>query len=159
MQRLIAVLCTLAVSIAFTPAVSAAEVPEPARAASVVEYYYSDAGTPVLMEFKLCNGVHQDGPEKHECLEEIEPSAVESGTEVYLWMKFLVPREAEASILTQINNKGITRRTFNRDLGGAIRYRTWHRATFESTGTWEVAVLHEGADEVTKLHSVTLNVK
>lgn len=158
MRRLIAVLCTIP-ALVFASTLAAAEPPEPASANAVVEYYYSDAGRPVLMDFKLCNGVYEDGPDKHDCLEELDPAAIETGTEVYLWMKFLVPRDAEAGILTQLNHKGVTRRTFNRDLGGALRYRTWHKATFEQAGTWEVAVLYEGADGVEKLHSATLNVK
>lgn len=159
MRRLIAVLSTLIPALAFAPAAAAAEVPEPGQANSVVEYYYSDAGKPVLMEFKLCNGVHQQGPDQHECLEEIAPSAVEAGTEVFLWMKFLVPRDAEADILTQLNHQGVTRRTFTCELDGAVWFRTWHTATFESTGTWEVAILYETADGVDRLHSATLNVK
>lgn len=159
MQRLIAVLSTIALGLAIAPAARAVEAPDPETANSVVEYYYSDAGTPVLMEFKLCTGVYDEGPDEHECLEEVDPSAVESGSEVYLWMKFLVPQDTEATILTQLNHKGVTRRTFNRDLGGAVRYRTWHTTTFEKAGTWEVAVFHEGAQDVEKLHSVTLNVQ
>ena len=159
MQRLNAVLCTFCLSCLLMPATTLAEPPEPDAADRVVEYYFSDAGAPVLMDFELCSGVYEEGPDKNDCLETLDPASIEAGTEVYLWMKFLVPRDATASILTQLNHKGVTRRTFNRDLEGAIRYRTWHVARFENTGTWEIAVFHEGPDDVTKLRSVSINVK
>ncbi|HKK06041.1 MAG TPA: hypothetical protein VKA50_09350 [Gammaproteobacteria bacterium] len=158
MNRAITVLCTLVPSVVLAPAAFAAP-PSPADANRVVEYYYSDAGAPVLMNFKLCSGVYEEGPDKNNCLEELDPKSIEQGTDVYIWMKFLVPRDAKASILTQLNHKGITRKTFNRDLDGAIRYRTWHTTQFESPGQWEVAVFHEGVNDVEKLQSITVNVK
>lgn len=146
-------------TLALAPVALAADAPDPEAANRVVEYYYSDAGDPLLMELELCSGIYEEGPDKNECLETLDPKAIERGSEVYVWMKFLVPRDAQAEILTQLNRNGVTRRTFNRTLDGAIRYRTWHVAQFDSAGSWEIAVYHEGVDDVRLLRTVSIEVK
>lgn len=159
MKRSTALFSSLALSLALLPTTVAAETPSASEARSVVNYYYSDATAPVLMDFKLCAGVHEEGPDQHNCTEELDADAIEADTDVHIWMNFMVPRDATASILTQLNHDGITRRTFTRDLNGAIRYRTWHTASFGSTGDWEITVLHEGDDEVARLTSQSITVR
>ncbi len=152
-------LALFALSLMLLPAAHAADKPPAEAANRVVDYYYGDANEPLLLAFKLCKGVHEQGPQKHNCTEELDRESIDTGTTVYLWMKYLVPREANATVLTQLNHKGITRQTFNRDLDGALRYRTWHRATMDSAGQWEISVFHEQGDGVTKLHSSVVEVE
>ncbi len=137
----------------------AADKPSPEAANRVVDYYYSDAQEPILMAFKLCEGVHEEGPQKHDCTEEVSPDAVAAGEPITLWMKYLVPRDASAQVLTQLDRDGITRQTYSRELEGALRYRTWHRTTLERTGEWTIDVFHEGKGEVTRLHSSRIQVQ
>lgn len=159
MTPLMRTVAALAVLLPGTAALAAPPPPDPEIANSIVEYYYSDASAPVLMELEVCAGVHEKGPEEHDCTETLDPKGIAAGTDVYLWMKFLVPRDATADVLTQLNRGGITRRTFHRELGGALRYRTWHKVSFDDTGDWEVVVLHEGDDGVAKLRTVKLEVE
>lgn len=159
MKRSTALFNSLVLSLVLVPVTTNAEAPPSSEADRVINYYYSNAAIPVLMEFKLCSGVHDEGPNQHNCMEELDANAIEAGSEVHIWMKFLVPRDATPSILTQLNHDGITRRTFNRDLSGAIRYRTWHTARFDNTGSWEIVVLNEGTDEVVRLASESITVR
>jgi len=148
----------LTFALAVPVAAQGADKPGAETASRVVDYYYSDATDPILLSFQLCAGVHDEGPNENNCTETLDPQSIEPGEPVYLWMKFLVPRDASATVLTQLDHKGLTRQTFSRDLGGALRYRTWHRATIDRTGEWEIKVFHEGQDEVTQLHSTVVEV-
>ncbi len=159
MQRRKMVWATLTLALAIAPMAHGAGKPSPDEASKVMDYYYSDASEPLLVDFKLCESVHQEGDEKHNCKNEIDRGQVEAGSEVYLWMKYLVPREASATVLTQLNHDGITRRTYRRELDGALRYRTWHTTQFKDTGKWEVSIFHEASDGVRKLFSTVLKVQ
>lgn len=139
-------------------AASAVEAPTGAEADRTVEYYYSDAQDPVLMDFRVCTDVQDEGDGKHDCTSTVDTAALTEGEEVVLWMKFLVPREATPKILMQVDHKGVTRDTFERTLSGAIRYRTWNRVKLTRDGTWKVRVFHETEDDVRELYSGSLEV-
>lgn len=143
---------------ALAPAAFAADPPTGAEANRTVAYYYSDAQQPVLMDFRVCSEVQEQGDGKHDCKSTVDKTALVEGEEVVLWMKFLVPREASPTILMQVDQDGITRDTFERTLGGAIRYRTWNRVQLSRDGTWKVRVFHETEDEVRELYSGSLEV-
>lgn len=136
----------------------AASAPSGEAANTVVEYYYSDATRPVLMDFRICAAIHEEGDEKHNCKDEIQVSDLTEGSEAYLWMKFLVPQEAEPRILMQVSHKGITRDTFNSKISGAIRYRTWNKVVFSRGGDWTAQIFYEEGDDVTELFSRTIKV-
>ena len=137
----------------------AVEAPSPDTAASVVDYYYSDASQPVLIDFKLCQGVHEEGENKHNCKNEISEGELHEGMQAYLWMKFLVPREASPQILMQVSHKGVTRDTMKRQLDGAVRFRTWNVVELSRSGDWQAQVFHESGDDVTEIFSRTLKVE
>lgn len=147
-------------ALAVSATATAAEVPSSDAANSVVNYYYSDQSQPVLMDFKVCSELYEEGENKHNCKEEVPPEELTKGTQAKLWMKFLVPRAASPRVLMQINHKGITRDSMNRELDGAIRYRTWNTVDFSRTGDWDVQIFFENEDqEVTEVFSRTLEVK
>lgn len=150
---------TAMATFAISVGAAAAQPPSGEAANSVVDYYYSDASQPVLMEFKVCKGVYEKGQNQHNCKEEIPEGKLREGMRAYLWMKFLVPRQASPRVLMQLNHKGITRDTMNRELDGAVRYRTWNVADFSRSGDWVAQVFHESEDDVTELFSRTLKVQ
>lgn len=151
-------LMSLCAVFAIAPVAVAAEVPSPNEANKVVEYYYSDAKEPVLMEFKICEAIHEDGDEKNNCKGELASGDIPEGTKAYLWMKFLVPGDAAPGILMQLNHKGITRDTYSRNLTGSVRYRTWHSVEFSKAGDWDIQIFYEGEDDVKELYSSTVKV-
>ncbi len=150
---------TFAVLLALLGAPAAAAEPPASDAANrTIEYYYSDAQRPVLMAFRVCRDVHEEGDNRHDCTQAIDTATLTEGSEIVLWMKFLVPRDAAPKILMQVDQDGITRDTFERTLSGAIRYRTWNRVQLSRDGTWQVRVFRETEDEVHELHAATLEV-
>gem|GEM_PF-1531251 len=158
MMKWIAAIAATMMTVAFLPAARAADAPTGVEANQVVDYYFSDATTPIVLAVKLCEDIYKDGPEKNNCNGEIDPANVEPGTTAYVWMKLLVPHGASAKILAQVNNKGVTRDTYDRAVPGALRYRTWMRTTFGQAGKWEIRIYDESGDSLTELYSAAVQV-
>src|SRR5690348_7779791 len=61
---------------------------------STWDYFYKGQGQgPVLVETKLCTEVPNEGPNKFECMTELNPSdGIKAGTTVMLWQTYLVPK-------------------------------------------------------------------
>jgi hypothetical protein len=154
-------LITLCVSLgiaAATPAVHADRAPSSRDTRQVVEYYYSDAEQPVLMDFGLCRGIHNEGPDRYECREPLSESELTAGMRVYAWMKFLVPRGATPSIMLRIDHDARTRDTWTRRLEGAVRFRTWHAVDLDRPGRWRMEVFHANGGDPLRLFSRTVRI-
>jgi len=124
--------------------VSAQDKPTPAEAKKVIDYYFHGKGKGVVpMSYLLCEEVHDQGEEKHNCKVELDEKTLKKGQEAYLWMNFLVPAGDEAKLLLQFRRKGMVRKTSNVTLGGATRYRTWKRLPTDTPGDWQVKIIQE----------------
>lgn len=124
--------------------VHAQDRPTPAEAKKVIEYYYHGKGKGVVpMAYQLCDQIHEQGEEKHNCKSTISDAKLKQGEEGYLWMNFLVPAGDEAKILLQFRRNGMVRKTSNVTLAGATRYRTWKRLPTDTPGEWQVNIIQE----------------
>lgn len=141
-----------------TPAADAAAVPSSREARQVIEYYYSTAEQPVLMDFRLCRGIHDSGADRYECREPLGENQLAPGMRVYAWMKFLVPRGATPSIMLQVDHDARTRDTWTRRLEGAVRFRTWHEVHLDRRGRWRMEVYHDTDGEPVRLFSRTVRI-
>lgn len=140
------------------PVTHADKAPSSRDTQQVIEYYYSDAEQPVLMDFRLCRGIDDDGPDRYECRGALSESELTTGMRVYAWMKFLVPRDASPSIMLRIDHDARTRDTWTRRLQGAVRFRTWHVVDFDRPGRWRMEVYHANGDDPLRLFSRTVRI-
>jgi hypothetical protein len=141
-----------------TAAAHAANAPSSRDTRQVVDYYYSDAEQPVLMDFRLCRDIHDAGPDRYECDGALAERELAAGMRVYAWMKFLVPRRAAPSIMLQVDHEARPRDTWTRQLEGAVRYRTWHAVELNRPGRWRMEVYHANGDDPVRLFSRTLRI-
>ncbi len=131
--------------------------PTPAEIKKVLDFYYAEApSSPVLVEIHVCSEVGTEGEHKNECIETVAADAIEVGKADYLWMNFMVPRQAgDQQLLVQFNHDGVTRLTRQISLSGAIRYRTWKKFELDRPGKWSVKILHDtpqGSAEIEALY-------
>ncbi len=140
------------------PAAHANKVPSSRDTRQVIEYYYSDARQPVLMDFRLCRGVHQNGADRYECREPLSESDLAPGMRVYAWMKFLVPQRATPRVMLRIDHDAQTRDTWTRQLEGAVRFRTWYPVQIDRAGRWRMEVYHATGDDRVRLFSRTVRI-
>lgn len=136
------------------------EKPTPDEARKVIDYYYHGKGKgAVLMDLAICEKVGQEeGPDKNECLDSVNPGQIQQGQELHLWMNYLVPLNDSADIILAFSRKGKVRRTANIKLGGATRYRTWKRIPTDKAGQWTVSILQELEDQDLELGSMQFTV-
>ena len=134
-------------------------LPTGPQADEVVDYVYSDASRPVLMDFGLCRGIHRNGERKYGCKDPLAESEIKAGMKVYAWMKFLVPRNAQPRIQLRIDHDGIRRDTFTRVLEPAVRYRTWHEVQVGKNGHWRFEVFHVEGARPERLYSRSITVR
>ena len=126
---------------------------------NVLSYYYGgNESTPVLVEFKLCEDVHREGSDKHNCNNELDQSSLEVGESVYAWMNFIVPREERGEILMQFKHNGVIRGARKANVHGAIRYRTWRKVQFSRAGEWKIPILYDNTLDINEIDTVTLTV-
>lgn len=152
-----ATLFCLGIVAAISPA-HADNVPSSRNTRQVIEYYYSDAEQPVLMDFRLCRGIHDDGVDRYECRDPLSESELTPGMRVYAWMKFLVPQGATPSVMLRIDHEARTRDTWTRQLEGAVRFRTWRAVELDRPGRWRMEVYHADGDAPVRLFSRTVRV-
>jgi len=126
----------------------------------IFNYYdngYSLGAT--LANYRVCNDIHREGPDKNNCTEEVAGNQIETNQPAYLWMLLMVPDNTEnEKVLLQFNYKGVTRRVKTHPINGAFRYRTWSKIKFDRAGEWVVKVLQESNDNVTSLGELVINV-
>ncbi len=175
MVRLIFSTLTLFIFAMVPGMIFAQDIPTPDEALRVVDFYYNGKGNGViLMESKICKGVHREGSLKNECKNEIiefgemkaDGSApgifhkIKKGDSAYIWMTYLVPMGAEEKIFLRYNFKGATKSTSSKmSIKNSIRYRTWRKFTPNSKGIWEVEVFHDSTSGPIKLSSFELTVE
>lgn len=112
-----------------------------------------------LVNYRLCQEIHREGPEKNNCAEEITGNKLATGQSAYLWMLFMVPRTTEKQkVLLQFNYKGVTRRVKHHSISGSFRYRTWSKIQFDRPGEWVIHVLQETDDNVKELGELLVTV-
>ncbi|MFA0465410.1 hypothetical protein AB4524_00730 [Vibrio breoganii] len=112
-----------------------------------------------MYDFKLCESIIKQGPEKNNCEKEIDPNNVVVGDNALVWMAYLVPKgESVDNILVQSSMNGLTRESHQVKVEGSIRYRTWKPVTFTKAGQWQVTVI-EDADQVNLLKQIDVTVK
>lgn len=140
------------------PAAHANKVPTSHETRQVIEYYYGDARQPVLMDFRLCRGIHDDGAERYECRGPLSESELAVGMRVYAWMKFLVPQRATPRVMLRVDHEASTRDTWTRQLEGAVRFRTWHPVQLDRPGRWRMEVYHATGDDPVRLYSRTVRI-
>ena len=111
------------------------------------------------MDMTVCEKIGtEDGPDKNECLDSVNPSQIELNQELYLWMNYLVPLNDAADIILSFSRKGKVRRTANIKLAGATRYRTWKKIPTDKAGQWTVSILQELEDQDLELGSMQFTV-
>lgn len=127
---------------------AAQERPTAEETRRVVAYYFEGQGSgAILMDHVLCQEIGQEGPDKNQCLDTINPSQVSQGQELYLWMNFLVPSEDSADVLIAFSRNGKVRRTASVKLSAATRFRTWKKIPTNKPGQWSVSVTQELGDK------------
>lgn len=143
---------------AATSATHAGKVPSSRETREVIDYYFSDAEQPVLMDFRLCRAIHDDGPGRYDCQEPLSERDLAPGMRIYAWMKFLVPQTATPTIMLQIDHNARTRDTWKRQLDGAVRFRTWHAVELDGSGRWRLEVYHADGGDPVRLYSRTVRI-
>lgn len=138
----------------------AEEKPTPDEARKVIDYYYHGQGKgAILMDLNICEKVGQEeGPDKNECLGNVDPGQIQLNQELNLWMNFLVPFKDTSDILLAFSRKGKVRHTANIKLNGATRYRTWKRIPTDKAGQWTVSILQELENQDIELGSLQFTV-
>lgn len=160
--RLLALSLVAALALPVTSASAQDSPPKPPSkaAASVIDFYYNGQGQGVVLaKARICEEVPREGDQKYSCVGETDPGTVKSGTTYALHMIYLVPRdESIDNILVQYNRGGITRDTDQVSVSGSIRYRTWEQFTFDTTGDWQIKILHDRAGGVETLQTLDVTV-
>ena len=119
------------------------------EARKVIDYYYNGKGQgAVLMDLKICGGIgQQEGVDKNECLNKVDPARIQTDQELFLWMNFLIPLDDTADVIVAFSRSGKVRRTSSIKLTTATRYRTWKRIPTDKAGQWSISFLQELADK------------
>lgn len=156
--KALAIALAAAGATAAIPAAHADRVPSSRDTRQVIEYYYSGAEQPVLMDFRLCRGIHDDGTDRYECRDPLSESELTAGMRIYAWMKFLVPQGAAPSITLRVDHDAKTRDTWTRQLEGAVRFRTWRAVELDRPGRWRMEVYHAAGGDPVRLFSRTVRI-
>jgi hypothetical protein len=125
---------------------------------STWEYFYKGQGQgPVLVDAKLCTEVAKEGPNKFECIAEVNLNeGVKAGTSVMLWQAYLVPQGDTEDLMVQVKQGNTVRET--RDVkvkGEGWRSRQWTGVRLNKPGSWTVSVLR--GDETIKEIPIKVN--
>jgi hypothetical protein len=129
------------------------------------DYFYKGQGSgPVLVETKLCSEVAKEGPNKFECVTEVNPAdGVKANTRgLLLWQAYLVPQgDAVEDLRVQVKQGNTVRETKDVKVSGTgWRARYWTGVSFNKPGTWSIVVLRapqEGPEQVLKTIDVKVN--
>jgi hypothetical protein len=126
------------------PAATPANKPSADGVRDTWNYFYKGQGQgPVLVEAKLCTEVAKEGPNKFECIAELDPAGgVKAGTTVMLWQSYLVPQGDSIEDLSVQVKQGTTVRE-TKDVkvkGDGWRSRQWTGVRLNKPGSWTVSV-------------------
>ena len=123
------------------------------------EYFYKGQGQgPVLVEARLCTEVPKDGPNKFECIAEVNPNeGVKAGTNVMLWQAYLVPQgDSIEDLMVQVKQGNTVRETKDVKVKGeGWRARQWTDVRLSKPGNWTVSVIR--GDQTLKEIQVKVN--
>jgi len=135
----------VALMILITPLTALAQGrPTAEEVRKVINFFYEGEHGAVLIDVKICRGVHDDGEMKHECKDDITRETIQVDEEVLVWMNFFAPLNKKQNILIQFNKNGVTRDTKELAITGATRYRSWLKFKPSSAGRWEVKIYYDG---------------
>lgn len=119
---------------------------------STWDYFYKGQGQgPVLVEARLCTEVAKEGPNKFECIAEVNPSeGVKAGTNVMLWQAYLVPQgDSIEDLMVQVKQGNTVRETKDVKVkGDGWRARQWTGVRLNKPGNWTVSIMR--GDETLK---------
>ncbi len=133
---------------------AAQDRPSPEEARRFLEFYYNGEGV-VLAEVQICTEVPREGERQYECVGEVAPDAVQTGTNYALRMVYVVPQDVdEETIIVQYNRGGVTREVDEVTVSGSIRYRTWTQFNLRQPGAWQFQILRDAGDDVETLHTL-----
>ena len=110
----------------------------PAKAVKeVVDYFYSgQKDGPILTDSKLCKSI-----KTLECEQPIEPSAVQLGDLIHVWMQFFVPKGGVYDdIMVEYTHEGVPRNLNAHKVEGSIRYRTVDKYKIDKPGKWTITI-------------------
>jgi hypothetical protein len=123
------------------------------------EYFYKGQGQgPILVEAKLCTEVAKEGPNKFECIAEVNPNeGVKANTSVMLWQAYLVPQgDSIEDLMVQVKQGTTVRETKDVKVKGeGWRARQWTGVRLNKPGNWTVSVMR--GDETLKEIQVKVN--
>jgi len=145
---------------AAAPAAPAVNKPSAEAVKDTWNYFYKgkDQG-PVLVEAKVCTEVAKDGPNKFDCLTEVDPAVgvKANATGLMLWQSYLVPQGAVVEdIMVQTKQGTTVRETKDVKLKGeGWRTRQWTGLRLNKPGNWTVAILR--GDQVLQEIQVKVN--
>ena len=82
--------CILGFLLICLPALAfAQDRPTPKEARKVIDYYYHGKGKgAILLDYTLCQEIHEKGAKQYECKQKITDGKVKKGQEAFLWMSF-----------------------------------------------------------------------
>ncbi len=138
----------------------AVDKPTGAEAKKIIDYYVEGQGQgAILVDYKLCHEVSQEGPKKNDCLLSISNLELDSREGTYLWMNFLIPAGDEAKILLSFSRNGRIRKVIDFTLTGAFRFRTWKKIPIDKSGMWSIQISQELPDKDIDLAKLKYSVK
>ena len=127
--------------------------PDGATAKSVLDYYFNGSDV-VLLEYNFCASIQDT-----ECVNPVDPKAVASGTEAFLWMNFMVPKPVVSNLFIQFQRKGRTLVTSEVTIQDSIGYRTWIPLPTDKSGDWKVVVEQEKAQGYEGVTNLAYTIK
>ena len=141
-------------------AATAQERPSADDVRRVVDYYYRGQGQGVVLaQHFLCAEVSTEGTDKNECRLKHDSPVVNLGSEVLLWMNFLVPSGDDGDLLLLFSRQGRVRHTASITVKGAIRFRTWKKIPTDKAGDWTVTILQELGESDLELATLSYQVE
>lgn len=120
--------------------------------------HYNNGTELVLVDYKFCSDIAREGENKNECVDTLDPMTFAKGDKVYLWMNFMVPKNAAAKVLVQFSKSGRTMKARDINLTGSLRYRTWALIQTTKAGDWKIAIDQEVGDDFTAISALDYKV-
>jgi hypothetical protein len=155
-MRKFLLVCVLVFSATFAYAVDS---PTTQEIQKVVNFYFNgQGGGVVLVEHKLCEGIHKEGDEKYNCKNEIPTGSIAKGEKGILWMNFFGPEGDKYDVLVQFSRGGLVRHTTPLKVAGAFRYRANASLLTKKPGNWTVKIFNDAGDEAKLLATTKYTV-
>jgi len=135
--------------------ISAQTKPTAEAAMSFLNFYFKGQGQGVVLaDVKICTEIKDN-----ECVDTVAADSLKNGSQYYLWMLYVVPKDDQVDdIIIHFNYGGLTRLTRDVSVRGSIRYRTWKSFTLDRTGKWEIKIMHDLGNKIETLWTLALTV-